>query len=210
MKRSCENIQKLIIEAESGDSLTADLYRAIEEHVAGCPSCQAFQRDVVLLLNGLKGRPLPSLSEGFFEEIRENVLTAATRYKTRRPTFWWRIRERIQNFFSWRPVLAPLATGILGILIGIIGATAWMHPASRISQPRLALKQNISQTRDSGAQIPPSPVVDAVPSPVEIEEYIGTENVLDFLENQEAQAFLSYWSKELPESLLGPPSSETG
>ena len=210
MKRSCKNIQKLIIEAESGASLTADLYRVIEEHVAGCPSCQAFQRDVILLLNSLKGRPLPSLSEGFFEEIRENVLTAMTSEKSHLPTLWERILDCFRGSFAWRPILVPTVTGTMGILIGILLATAWMRVIPPASHPRLALNQPTSISQKETAQAIFPTEEEAVPSIEEVEDYVDTEDIFDAMESRETQAFFSRWSQELPANLLEAPLGETG
>ena len=55
-------------------SITRDLRKMMDEHVASCSSCTKVRDDFVLVLNSLKDLPKISASSDFEQKLRERIV----------------------------------------------------------------------------------------------------------------------------------------
>ncbi len=208
MKPVCKEIQELVIEARSGASLDPRQRRAIQEHVSRCPDCRRFQEEMASIFDELKAPPLPSPPDALFEDLKHAVMGAVAQGETPPVNSFRAFFERVWRLFPQHPFLAPVASGVLGIFIGIAlaGTLAFHSPAPAPSHetPRLTLSQSSGTSPDT-----PLSSLSSI-SLNEIEEYTGSDLLLDTLENQSNLESSDQWEEQSIESLLSGEPQETG
>ncbi len=208
MKPVCKEIRELVIEAQSGASLDPHQQRAIQKHLSRCLDCRRFQEEMALIFNELKASPLPYPPDALFEDLKHAVMEAVVPGEAHPENSFRALFERVRRLFPQHPFLAPVASGVLGIFIGIALAVtlAFHSPSPVLSQktPRLTLSQSSATSPDT----PPSSLSSI--SLNEIEEYAGTDALLNTLESQLSLESPDQWEEQSTESLLSGEPQETG
>ncbi len=202
--RNCREIREWIVEGKSGTPLNDNQWKAIQRHVAKCGACRAFQQDVSRVLAALrKTDPLP---ESFFEEIKTNILEAVAPKTLRRQSPTPGVLPWLRALFSRHPLWGPIASGAFGVMMGFALATA----LPRLGEKAVRLAGNSALSLTANVSGPSSgPVLDiGNVSAAEIEEYMGSEALLDFLESQGSASSLEIG--DLPDLFLTPQQNKTG
>jgi hypothetical protein len=205
MKRSCKQFQELIISLRDGDTLSWADREALDRHMAECPDCREFERDIVQVFEGFKEETLPSLDEEFFQEIREDILGELT---SKPPVKTSRCVRLLENVLPlpprWCGVFVPILSGVFGIFLGIIITTTWQQGHQDVQQKITQMQARRIYANASPDVRTSSDIIDVV------EDYVIPGDLLDILDDQEIQVLLGELSDELPESVWGNASNGTG
>jgi hypothetical protein len=143
------------------DALTQDEVRTFEQHLAGCPACQAEERwlrgAIELLPSSVEQfEPPPTLREELMETVRTESARELPRASFRRAlTLPSRRRPRRGLRAVFRPLPAVLAVagllaaGILGYAIGDEGGAGTRTVAARSLEPRVAAVASVVESGDA-------------------------------------------------------------
>jgi len=201
MKPSCKEIQQMILARQQGGALPSSEIEALEHHLAVCPACRSFERDVTRIFEGIEADSLPSLPDEFFLEMRRETLQALSNENTKNLP----VRKRLSRFpwfptLRWKRVLVPAFTGLCGLLLGFLLATARApsRPTPTVARNLGIPVQTVSEPIESAA------LVDI------FEDYAGPADLIVNMDDPSMEALISQWSDELPSSLLEDTSNETG
>jgi len=173
-----------------GESLSKVRQKALNAHLASCPECRLFEREVRGMLKTLQQAEMPVLSDAFFEDIRNSVLGAFEKPVSARGSF----REWISRF-RWPSVFVPSLSGAVGIAIGFFVATAWLsRPGStafqQVGRKTAAAVLPGGYSATSAALVPEedSQTIDALDlcaGPGDVLDAVGEEGVSEVLRNWE-------------------------
>ncbi len=202
MNSSCKNFQALIIDLRQGESLSPEDREALERHLAACPDCRAFQRDIVQMFTEMGDETLPHLSDEFFQEMRGNILRGLRENTPEKRTGLKGLLPSFSSFQApWRGILVPLFSGVCGLLLGFLLATtrAPIAPPSKHAPAGTQIQKTMALKSPDDSTLVET-----------LEDYVNLDEFLDSLDDQDMQVLLGELSNDLPEPLLNETENGTG
>ena len=104
-KGNCNDFSSLLVRKIAGEILPHEK-RALESHLAHCPSCAIEERELIATFQKLDSLPDPEIPAELYEKTRQTILVRLKQEKSRAAWF-----TRIPVSWPWR-ALFPLTAGL--------------------------------------------------------------------------------------------------